>query len=142
MRFHERVRPDFISPLQVSYAARPAFRMSLLNQLVYLLSPCQDGGVLAFVALDRRDELQGVVTMQMVGPMHNPLHPLPRGIQALKAPRRPGRRVFQGAEQRHRVRVVIADRRLLNKGTTSQFMECKISQWLLMFLSISLKIRI
>ena len=74
-----------------------------------LITPIKNRPVFAPMALCRRNKPNLAVAMRVVVPRYEVAHPFTRGQQRGKALRGPLRTIFQGPEQRLRIRVIIAD---------------------------------
>ena len=80
----------------------------------------QDRRIQPRVALAGCDEPDGAVTVFLVVPMHEALHPLACLLHIVKGLVRVGRGVFERAEQGLRVRVVVTHRRATERGHDAQ----------------------
>ena len=83
--------------------------MSFFGLGIDLITLIKNRAVFAPMALYRRDKLNLTVSMRVVVSRHEAAHPFACGQQRGKALRGLLRTVFQGPEQRFRIRVVITD---------------------------------
>ena len=82
----------------------------------------QQGLIFAAVSFARRDEAYAAMPMFFVVPSHEVMHPLPCSLQTGKAIGWPLRAVLQRAEQRLRVRIIVADPWSTARGTDAKIM--------------------
>lgn len=103
------VQAHVLGQSEVPDATGPAFRMGLPGTLVGSLSQGEDLLCLATVTLSRCHIPQGAVTVLVVVPVLEVMHPLVRLFKRGEALRGEAGALLQRAEERFGVGVVVAD---------------------------------
>ncbi len=75
------------------------------------------------MALGRGHEANGAMPVFVVVPLHQVVHPLLGDGQIGKRLQRVLRTVFQGFEQRFRIRIVVTDRRSAERGHDAELLQ-------------------
>jgi len=90
------IEVDHAHGLPVARGTAPALGIGGLGRFIDVRALCQQRAVLARMALVRRDETNGAVSMFEVVPVHKRAHPLARGQQRLECTGGVVGPVFQG----------------------------------------------
>src|SRR3546814_19065065 len=101
----------------------PPRRIGLFGRLIYGNAASQNLAISASMTLCRRDELDATVAMLGVVPGDEALHPSTGLVDVCEAFARIGRRVFQGPEQRFRVRIIVTHRGAAKRRHDAQLLQ-------------------